>query len=560
MGDQAARLREQRDRFIAFAFAAAEVLLELSQDETVTYCAGTTENLFGAPADQMIGMHVGALVDARDRVMLREVFNRILTAGRMDRMALRMMRGLDSVRVRVSGIAFPDRPGHLYLAVSRDTGHARNGRAEETSDIPRTSDDFAKMAERRLKEAQQYGEDVQMTLVDLAGASIADRFEPEEAKQFIEGVESYLRAWSVDGNSVGMLDDGKFGIIHDTTLKAGQVTDRIGEIAALFGPAGEGIEVKATTLEMGRENLTQEDVHKALVYTINRFVEEGGEGFAVQSLGDSYAKAIDETLAKVNAFRQTLTSDTFTLVFQPIVDLRSWQVHHYEALARMVQGEKLFLPARFIGFAEEFGVVNEFDLMVVKKGIQCVREARLIRPKAEIAINLSGKSLSNDAFIQQLMLILVANRDALSGLMFEVTESAELKDLDATNRVLQKLRSFGCRISIDDFGAGAAAFQYLKALQVDYVKIDGSYILDAFTTRHGKPFLKAIAQLATDLGIQSIGEMVEDSRTMWLLRDVGVDYGQGYFFGKPMPDVSQFSLAPRPERPAAVEPRKKVAG
>lgn len=560
MGDQAARLREQRDRFIAFAFAAAEVLLELSQDEAVTYCAGTTDHLFGAPADQMVGMHVSSLVDARDRIMLREMFNRILTAGRMDRVGLRVMRGLESIRVRVSGIAFPDRPGRLYLAVSRDTGQGRNGRGEDSTDIPRTREDFAKMAERRLREAQQYGEDVKMTLVDLAGASIGDRFEPDEAKQFIEGVESYLRAWSVDGNSVGMLDDGKFGIIHDTNLKAGQVTDRIGEIAALFGPAGEGIEIKATTLEMGRESLTQEDVHKALVYTINRFVEEGGEGFAIQSLGDSYAKAIDETLAKVNAFRQTLSSDTFTLVFQPIVDLRSWQVHHYEALARMVQGEKLFLPARFIGFAEEFGVVNEFDLMVVKKGIQCVREARLIRPKAEIAINLSGKSLSNDTFIQQLMLLLVENRDALSGIMFEVTESAELKDLEATNRVLQKLRSFGCRISIDDFGAGAAAFQYLKALQVDYVKIDGSYILDAFTTRHGKPFLKAIAQLAADLGIQSIGEMVEDSRTMWLLRDVGVDYGQGYFFGKPMPDVSQFTLAPRPERPPPADTRKKAVG
>jgi EAL domain-containing protein (putative c-di-GMP-specific phosphodiesterase class I) len=132
--------------------------------------------------------------------------------------------------------------------------------------------------------------------------------------------------------------------------------------------------------------------------------------------------------------------------------------------------------------------------------------------------------------------------------MFEVTESTELKDLEATNKVLQKIRSFGCHISIDDFGAGSAAFNYLKMLEVDYVKIDGSYILDAFRTRHGRPFLRAIAQLSRDMGLKTIGEMVEDQRTMALLEDVGVDYGQGYFFGRPMQEVISFQLPTKPDR------------
>lgn len=546
---QTDRLKVQRDRFVAFAFAGAEVLVELDSSQIVTYCAGATEPLFGYAPEQIIGHPFASLVSRRDQVMLAELMSRLTKAGRMDRMMLQLQSDLRPAFPGIlSAIIFPERPDCLYVTLSRALGSdlaRQNG--NQTDEPARTKEEFAKLAERRLAEARQFGNELQMTMIEIDDPLLAERLDPTATENFIQNIESYLRAWSVDGKSVGILDDNKFGLIHDKAFKANQISDRISAIAAIFDPSGQGVEIKAATLSLDREKLTQEDLSKALVYTINRFVEEGGEDFAVKSLSGSYQQALDETLAKVNAFRETIGSDAFTLVFQPIIDLRAWQVHHYEALSRMIQGDRLFLPARFIGFAEEFGVVNEFDLMVVRKSISMLRKSTTIRRTAEIAVNLSGRSISNPAFVQQLLLILVENRDVLPRLMFEVTESAEMKDLEAANRVLQKLRSFGCKISIDDFGAGAAAFQYLKALQVDYVKIDGSYILDAFSTSYGRPFLKAIANLATDLKIQSIGEMVEDARTMWLLRDVGVDYGQGYFFGRPMQDASQFSLSAKPE-------------
>lgn len=545
---QTARLKEQRDRFIAFAFAGAEVLIELNKDGVILYAAGTTGALFGMDAGSMVGRPLYDLIDIGEQVLVDELLRRIASAGRLDRVSVTFRPpGHAAFRGMVSGIAFPERPNQRYLTVSRAHGSAGSAdRPDEGEAVARNSADFAIMAERRMKEAQQFGEEVQMTLIDLADARLDERLDPETAEKFVHGVESYLRAWSVGGNSIGVLENNRFGIIHDKTLAPGQMESRISEIASLFDASG-GIEVKASTLHLDRGTLSQEDLSKALVYTINQYVQQGGESFAVQSLTESYSAALDETLVKVNAFRQTIASDNFVLVYQPIVDLRAWQVHHYEALARMMQGDRLFLPAHFIGFAEDFGVVNELDLLVVRKAIETLRASTLLRRKAEVAVNLSGRSLSSDGFVQQLLLLLVESRDVLPRLMFEVTESAELRDLDRANRVLQKLRSFGCQISIDDFGAGAAAFQYLKALQVDYVKIDGSYILDAFKTRHGKPFLKAIATLCQDMGIQTIGEMVEDARTMWLLRDVGVQYGQGYFFGRPMPDVSEFTLKARPE-------------
>jgi EAL domain-containing protein (putative c-di-GMP-specific phosphodiesterase class I) len=544
-----AKLREQRDRFIAFAFAGAEILIEIDTDQVIRYCAGASDILLGTAAEDLVGSLLVDMIAIDDQVMFREVLHRVSTMGRMDRMQIQFqVQDRPPLSGLMSAITFPNRPNIIYLTISRAHGGDRSTSSQETHSLPRNSEEFAKLAERRVKDASRFGEDIKMTLFDLGAPELTETLDKESTAQFMQGVQSTLRAWSISGNSVGMLDGKKFGILHDRPLDTAQVTSRIADIATLFDPSADVSSIKAATMDLAPSSLTEDDFSKALVYTLNRYVAEGGETFAVRSITEGYQEALDETLTKVSAFRQSLTSDSFTLVFQPIVHLDKWRVHHYEALARMRQGEKLFLPARFIGFAEEFGVVNEFDMMVLRKATDMLRHNRGLHSGAEIAVNLSGKSLSSEAFVQQLLLHLVQNRDLLPRLMFEVTESSELKDLEATNKVLQKIRSFGCKISIDDFGAGSAAFSYLKMLEVDFVKIDGSYILDAFRTRHGRPFLRAIAQLSHDMGLQTIGEMVEDQRTMALLQEVNVDYGQGYFFGRPMEEVVGFQLAAKPAR------------
>ena len=116
--------------------------------------------------------------------------------------------------------------------------------------------------------------------------------------------------------------------------------------------------------------------------------------------------------------------------------------------------------------------------------------------------------------------------DIRDELMFEVTESAKITDLESTNAFLQSLRDLGHHVCLDDFGAGAAAFQYLRALDVDYVKIDGVYVREEFTTPNGKVLLKSMASLCSDLKIQTVGEFVETEEVAQFLHQVGVNYGQ----------------------------------
>ncbi|SDG97708.1 EAL domain-containing protein [Roseospirillum parvum] len=551
MSSESDKLRRQRDRFIAFAFAGADLLVELDADDRIRYCAGPSQALFGIDSAAAAGRPLADFIDRDDQARMGELLRRLKATGRMDRQRVRVIggEGEGGAQILLSGIRVPESGAEAHLTFSRVQAHdaePRNG--DPGAPTPQGPEAFADLARQRLGEAEALGETYQMTMIDLSAEDLDQRLEADDSARFMASVEAYLKAWSVGGDSIGRLDNGKYGVIHDSQLKGAGIEERLNEMIGLFDPAGGGIGVATSTLDLDGAEMSADDIGRALQYTINQFVEEGGGGFAIRSLAEGHQAALDITLSKVHAFRQTIASDRLCLVFQPIVELSAWSVHHYEALARVRQGDRLFLPAKFINFAEDFGVITEFDLEVVRRTINILKNRELLRPKASVAVNLSGRSIANEAFVSELMLILNQNREVLSRLMFEVTESHEIKDLPAANQVLQRLRGLGLQISIDDFGSGAATFQYLKTLQVDYVKIDGSYIRDAFSTRHGKPFLKAISSLASDLGIFSIGEMVEDDRTMWLLRDIGVQYGQGYYFGKPMENVRNFNLSSLPER------------
>ena len=150
-----------------------------------------------------------------------------------------------------------------------------------------------------------------------------------------------------------------------------------------------------------------------------------------------------------------------------------------------------------------------------------------------IAVNLSGRSLEDKSFLEAFAKLLSKHEKIRTQLMFEVTESAEIIDLDATNNFITGLREKGHHVCLDDFGAGAAAFQYLRALDIDFVKIDGMYVREALVKANGKSFLRAMANLCSDIGIDTIAEMVEDEEVAGFLIESGVRYGQGYLFGKP---------------------------
>ncbi|NKN31638.1 DUF1631 family protein [Marichromatium bheemlicum] len=209
--------------------------------------------------------------------------------------------------------------------------------------------------------------------------------------------------------------------------------------------------------------------------------------------------------------------------------------HHGEILLSVYDANDTLLPLPdFIGAAEAMNLMHEVDRQVIEEALRWLHEnPELVRGYGGVAINLSGQSLSDpglDAFIRAAF----ERWQVPPGLVgFEVTETAAIVHLDQAVRLLESLQSMGCPISLDDFGSGMSSYGYLKQLPVDFVKIDGSFVKDILDNPHDRAIVKSFNEIAHFMGKETIAEYVENEEILALLRELGVDYVQGYGIARP---------------------------
>ena len=534
--ESAADLGYERDRFVAFAFASADAFLELDTARVIRYASGAGQWLAGAKPEDLEGQELVGLVERAGRPLLNAALSTAENQGRFGPLGLRVSpKGRKQLRVVAFGTHLPIHGGRTFVALSARRLGEVSAKQQEDMDAETgllENGAFGEMAQKAMAAASEGGRPYNMTLVDLDGIDkLRERMDDKAADDLVANIAAHMKANSVNGESAGRLDDDKFGLVHDADLDVSALQETIAATVKEADPKGEGLEVASSTVDLEGE-MSEADNARALLYTINKFSESHGD-FTIDQLSDGYKQMLDETREKTATFKTVIADGTFDVLFQPIVDLSDRSIHHYEALARLRSMGHDSSPFQFITFAEEVGVIGDFDIAMSPKVIAKIKAARKKGDRLSIAVNLSGRSLESPVFVEELHEILKSCDSIREELMFEVTESSKISDLESTNKFLQSLRGLGHHVCLDDFGAAAAAFQYLRALEVDYVKIDGIYVREAFTTPNGKVFLKSMASLCSDLAIQTVGEFVETEEVSDFLHQVGVNYGQGYLFGKP---------------------------
>lgn len=248
----------------------------------------------------------------------------------------------------------------------------------------------------------------------------------------------------------------------------------------------------------------------------------------------------------VSYLRLALEQDLFMLYAQPIVPLSvAGQGLQYEILLRLqdTQGE-LLSPAVFIPLAEQAGLMGQLDRYVIRQVLsQLSTQGQHLAQLDKVAVNLSGASLSDPALLSYIKAQLASSKVPASKLCFEITETAAITNLAAARQLISQLRALGCRFALDDFGAGMSSFMYLRELAVDYLKIDGSFVRQMTQQATDAVMVRAMADIARSLQMETIAEFVPDEATCVLLRSMGVQYGQGYGLGKPRPWHHYFALA-----------------
>jgi diguanylate cyclase (GGDEF)-like protein len=226
------------------------------------------------------------------------------------------------------------------------------------------------------------------------------------------------------------------------------------------------------------------------------------------------------------------------LVMQPIMSLSSPGASlDFEVLVRMVQADGAVVPGgRLIAAAESNGRVAVIDRWVLGRTLEWLdQQHAALEHTRFVCMNLSGGSLNDERFVREAFALLAAHPRAARLLCVEITESVALHDLANTRRFIDRLRGLGARVALDDFGAGYTSFAYLKDLPADALKIDGQFVRGLHAHPANLAIVEAIAELARNLGMQTIAEWAEDLATLEALHELGIDYVQGYVIARPQP-------------------------
>jgi diguanylate cyclase (GGDEF)-like protein/PAS domain S-box-containing protein len=258
---------------------------------------------------------------------------------------------------------------------------------------------------------------------------------------------------------------------------------------------------------------------------------------------------IEERRAWTERVRQATERGLFILVSQPIVELESGETTQHEILLRMREdGGGLVEPGSFLATAERFGLITGIDRWVTQQAIRLIEAHNREGRELLLEVNLSGKTMGDPKFPDEVKHQLTKSGIDPRSLVFEVTETAAVADMEHARKFALSLARIGCRFALDDFGAGYASFYYLKHLPISYLKIDGEFVRDLPANRANQLIVRALVEVCDGLGIKTVAEFVGDQATLDMVRELGVDFGQGYHLGRPAP-VSALRSDP-PAQPA----------
>lgn len=522
----------QRERFVSLAFCWGDILVELDCRFEIVFAGGLTEVLFGKTPGDLLSINLLDLVSGSTLTILRTTLNRARLGGRIQDLYVALPRkdGPDQV-CQIAGYYTEGAPGRFFLAIKL-MPNAHFDQAVGYTDGFADADSFCDMANEALARRR----DAKLSLISIPDLqTLFVEMGRGEQRSVRLAISSFLHAHALEHEDTGTMGLGKYALVHEDKLDIETLRTELAGLLATI-TRQDAVDVRAATIA-GQEEVDPGDLAKGIVFAINQFKESAGSGLTLSALNANFSEFAEEAVKTVSLFRDTVEHSNFSVVFQPIVSLRDETIHHYEVLSRF-NGRFGESPYRYICFAEETGLISSFDFAVIQKTVKWL-ETHGCRKTYRMAVNMSGQSLLNPIYRQRIDDLLVEKPWVKERLMIELTESARVEDLQAADLYIQHLRGRGVPVCLDDFGAGAASFNYLGAMAVDVVKIDGAAIENTIGTLRGRAFMKAMGSFCSALNVQTVGEMIDSPEKAEFLRDCGIDFAQGYLYGKGEPIPSE---------------------
>ena len=501
------RRTDNNERFVAFAFAAADLVAEIDQAGTITYAAGAYRSRFGTLPEAWVGRSVYDMVAPVDHEALGTAMMMLSERGRLLPWMIRLANK-QRTEAAFAGLrlAPEGRPMRMCVTFALLPAPVASGQGQSS---PAS---LARATEARLRA----GLACEMGLLEIE-ASDSDAVRPALEALVPDALASEIAP-------------GRFGLLG-SNASGKDLMKVAAALESLLHDQGVAATVSSRQLSIDADGLTQRQAARALRQALDAFARDGSCGLTAAGFEGGLASYVQGAMEHAGAMRRAISDRKFTLMYQPIVSLTTRELHHVEALLRPqpVPGCPANNPQDFVLLAETVGLASELDLAVA--GMAC---DAAVRASVPVAFNLSGQSMQDATFRDRLVAKLIAHpaRKAKK-LAVEMTETAQLEDLGEAAKTAQMLRDMGIPFCLDDFGSGAADVRVLRAIPADIVKLDGSYVSGIVTDGRERAFVTGMVEIARAAGAEVVAERVETQAEADALRAIGADYGQGWLFGKP---------------------------
>ncbi len=508
-------------RYLGFAFASADLLFELDGQGVVSFALGAAKQVAGVDLGALAGTPLRDIVAEEDQPIVDAFLGSLEPGDRRGpiRIALKPKPGR---KLKRYGALCACRLPQLNPMISCSLTLRVMGSAAAEAKGPHglhSAESFAEVTENAVKQAARTGVELNMELVELAGLRNAAGALGKGAAEAMQRVAAALRAESYDGASAAELQPERYALLRPKAEPLHRLTERLEKLVSDIGL--EAVKPTLDSFELDPARAPDEGL-RTLKVALDRFIGAGADGASLSGV-------VEKTAAEVEVLKSSLAARDFGLVYQPVVNLATSEVDHYETFVRLGNEAS---PAQQIQMAEEMDMIQDLDMAVVQAVVQQLLKAA--NTKLRLAANISARSLMRPAFAEKLLTVMRYAQPVRGRLIFEITESAALGDLKRADALVRGLRRGGAGICLDGFGSGTASFDYLREVAVDSIKIDGRYIRELTTlgSRNGV-LVRHLAGLCRELKITSIAQMVENKDTVAALRQVGVECGQGFLFGRP---------------------------
>ncbi len=261
---------------------------------------------------------------------------------------------------------------------------------------------------------------------------------------------------------------------------------------------------------------------------------DGRNQFHVFRIEYSHLEKTHHRMIWCERIESALKNNRFILYFQPIMSIKHYKISHYETLIRMLdENDEVILPGSFISIAEKFGLIQKIDNFIIDAAIAKQGELRRQGNDVTLTINLSAKSFDDAELFNRIDQTIKQHKANPHHLIFEITETGAVSNITTAEKTMRKIMSLGCQFALDDFGIGFSSFQYLRKLPVDYVKIDGSFVIDLANNSDNKVLVQALSEVAIGFNKLTIAEFVDSRQTLEILREAKINYAQGFYIGRP---------------------------